>query len=99
MAGSTYPTLSSTLYTYVALLDHLNKLRASPIAQCNAKLHDGLDVCEEKLRKYLDASTDESECYYFATSKHCIPHINSCTHSRQSLQFWIHSTKTSFSKD
>ena len=61
--------LSSSLYTYAALLVHTKKCMAQGLAIYDTTLMTGLRACQEKLKKYLDQSTDDSDLYYYATGK------------------------------
>lgn len=69
MSGGNYPTLSSSIYTYAALLIHIDTLKKDSRAAVtnNSNLWKGLHACQLKLEKYLDQSTTESALYYFAT--------------------------------
>jgi hypothetical protein len=69
MSGSKYPTLSISLFTYVKLHTKLRKFQHSPEARVNRSLHKGIIMAQEKLMKYFDCSTYESEYYYFASGK------------------------------
>ena len=53
-------TLSSSLYTYIVLLSHVDALFNTPVAQANADLQNGLSACQAKLQKYLDQSSADS---------------------------------------
>ena len=66
MGGSKYPTLSISLFTYVKLHTKLRKFQRSAEVQMNSSLRNGISSAHEKLMKYFDRSTYESEYYYFA---------------------------------
>lgn len=68
MCGSHYPTLSSSLFVYVSLLQYVDGLLTTTLACSNQDLRNGLMACRAKLAKYLDQSMTDSEFYYHATS-------------------------------
>jgi hypothetical protein len=68
MSGEKYPTLSSSLAMYTGLVAHVQAFSKSPQALEMPQLQDGLNACLEKLLKFFDKSTLESEYYYHATS-------------------------------
>ncbi|KAG8977373.1 hypothetical protein FRC05_001771 [Tulasnella sp. 425] len=69
MSGDQYVTLSSSLAVYAALMSYVAKLRKMPAIRSSLALQNGLSACYEKLEKFYDKSTFETEYYYFATSK------------------------------
>ena len=69
MSHSAYPTLSSSLYTYAALLVHIKKCMVQDLAIYDTTLMSGLYACWNKLKKYLDQSTNNSDLYYYATGR------------------------------
>lgn len=68
IAGEKYPTLCTSLQIYTALLGHVQQMRNDAIG--NVAFSNGVDACEEKLLKFFDKSTFESEYYYFAAGEH-----------------------------
>jgi len=81
MGDSKYPTLSISLFTYVKLHTKLRKFQRSAEAQMNSSLRNGISSAREKLMKYFDCSTYESEYYYFAAGKvdfGCSPWMLKC---------------------
>lgn len=68
MSCGHYPTLSSSIFVYVSLIDHIEKLETEALSLNNSEvLLQGLLACKTKLNDYFDRSTFESEYYYFAT--------------------------------
>lgn len=69
MSGGKYPTLSSSLYTYVWLMSYVEELLEDEFAENREDLKNGLRACKAKLETYFDRSTRESELYFFATGE------------------------------
>lgn len=69
MSGDKYVTLSSSLAVYVTLMNYVAKLQKSPTITSSQALQNGLSACYEKLQKFYDKSTFDTEYYYFATSE------------------------------
>lgn len=67
MSGSTYPTLSSSIFTYIALINHVDQCLISEEAMRHPPLMRGLKACKAKLETYFDQTSSESELYYFST--------------------------------
>ena len=67
MSGQKYPTLSSSLYCFVKLTKKLSEFQRTEDARTSPALRQGLCAAKEKLMKYFDCCTFESEYYYFAT--------------------------------
>lgn len=67
MSAEKVPTLSSSLYCYGMLLHHIQELKLSDFARNHANVMAGLDACSDKLSKYLNQSTGESDPLYFST--------------------------------
>lgn len=70
MAGDKYVTLSSSLAVYATLMGYVSKLLDGPEAQSSPSLKNGLTACYQKLEKFFDKSTFDTEYYYFAMSEH-----------------------------
>ena len=69
MSGtSLYPTLCASLQQYVIVLKHVDNMAASPEVQSIPSLQLAVDRCRDKLLKFFDKSTFESEYYFFATA-------------------------------
>ncbi|KAF8322344.1 uncharacterized protein EI90DRAFT_2481377 [Cantharellus anzutake] len=66
MSGSHYPTLSLSLYNFLALLAVLDTAHKSAIVKNFPNVKAGIDAAKGKLIKFFDKSTAESEYYYFA---------------------------------
>lgn len=66
MSNNRRATLSSSLVVYVTLIKYTQTIKEDPIAQANPNVMTGADVCRDKLMKYFDLSSFESEYYYFA---------------------------------
>ncbi|KAF5323157.1 hypothetical protein D9758_016791 [Tetrapyrgos nigripes] len=66
MSSGLFPTLSASLLIYVKLIKAVNNFMQSETAKKNASVRAGLVACKEKLEKYFDKSTYESEYYYAA---------------------------------
>ena len=81
MSRGTYPTLSSSLYTYAALLVHIKQCMAQDLAIYDPNLMSGLHACQDKLKKYLDQSMDDSDLYYYATGE-LVPNEHSTLQAR-----------------
>ncbi|KAJ8081603.1 hypothetical protein PM082_007449 [Marasmius tenuissimus] len=71
MSAGHFPTLLSSLLVYTKLMHHIKTFIKSDIALLNPELKAGLEACKEKLEKYFDKSTYESE-YYYAAADHQI---------------------------
>ncbi|KAG8921767.1 hypothetical protein FRC01_014904 [Tulasnella sp. 417] len=68
MSGDKYVTLSSSLAVYATLMGHVSKLLNGPEAQTSPALQNGLQACYQKLEKFFDKATFDTEYYYFAMS-------------------------------
>lgn len=82
VSSGKYPTLSSSLYTYVDLLEYIDELKKHQLATRHQGLRNGLDACKMKLEQYFDQSSAESVLYFFATGmslQFCTLPINKTT--------------------
>ena len=69
MSAEKYPTLSYSIRVYFALISYVSKLETSAAVQTSPALLTGVHACKDKLLAYFDKSKNDSEYYYFATSK------------------------------
>jgi hypothetical protein len=69
ISGEKYPTLSSSLALYGHIINHIEKFEADPETRLSPSLAMGLQQAKEKMFKFFDKSTAESEYYYFATGE------------------------------
>lgn len=67
MAASSRPTLSSSMNSFVVLLDFVDEIKQSPTASNNPSVRAGIEACKDKLLKWFDRASKETEYYYFAT--------------------------------
>ncbi|KAK1215151.1 hypothetical protein PQX77_022248 [Marasmius sp. AFHP31] len=73
MSSASFPTLSISLLIYTKLIRHVEAFMKTTVAQENPIAQEGLQACKEKLEKYYNKSTAESE-YYYAAADHRIKH-------------------------
>jgi hypothetical protein len=67
MSSSTYPTLCASLQQYAIVLKHVDNMSNAPEVQEIPLLKAAVERCRNKLLKFFDKSTYESEYYFFAT--------------------------------
>ncbi|KZT31220.1 hATC-domain-containing protein [Sistotremastrum suecicum HHB10207 ss-3] len=67
MSTTSKPTLSSSMNAFVSLVDFLDTIKNSPTALANPSLLAGIAACRDKLLKWFDRASSETEYYYFAT--------------------------------
>ena len=72
MSGEKYPTLSSSLQTYALLINHVSGALEDLEVCNNPTLKGAFEDCKEKLLKWFDRSSYESDYYYFATGQSVI---------------------------
>lgn len=70
MSGDKYVTLSKSLAVYATLMGYVSKLLNGPEARSSTPLKNGLTACYQKLEKFFDKSTFNTEYYYFAMSEY-----------------------------
>lgn len=69
VSGSKYTTLSSSLHVYTILHDHVLAMKSAAAVLASPDLVTAVDSCYEKLMKYMDVSTFQTEYYYYATGE------------------------------
>jgi len=69
MSAEKFPTLSSSLASYVKLMKHVVQFKSSPEARKSGSFLSALAACEQKLKKFFNISSQQSVYYYIATGK------------------------------
>jgi hypothetical protein len=67
MSAEKFPTLSSSLASYVKLMKHVAQFKSSPEARKSGSFLSALTACEQKLKKFFNISSQQSVYYYIAT--------------------------------
>ncbi len=82
MSAEKFPTLSSSLASYVKLMKHVTQFKSSPEAHESGSFLRALSTCEQKLKKFFTISSDQLVYYYIATGEVLSPYscliLNPC---------------------